>query len=136
MVWHLVLGQVGGGKLGAIDAGGVAVVIVGKLEVDLLDGLDETVLDLVGLGNRGKMHHCEVLLLLYELSANEQRTGEVVNEEAGKAELAARVNRRTFYTQQLLLKNVLSVSRSRKNRKGNVPDESQIPSIAFGNREL
>lgn len=54
---HLMARQILGGKLGAIDAGGEAVLVVGELQRNLLDSLGQLVVDIAVLVDGGEMDH-------------------------------------------------------------------------------
>lgn len=55
---HLVLGEVSGGKPGAVDASGEAVIVIDKLEVGLFDATSQLAVDdLVLVGDGRKVYH-------------------------------------------------------------------------------
>jgi len=63
LLWHLVLGHLMLGQIlccetGAVDSGGVGVSIGGSAHVELLQAINERLVDLVVLGDLGKMNHC------------------------------------------------------------------------------
>lgn len=60
-VRDLVAGQVLDGELGAIDRGRKVVIVLGEVEVDLLDLIHEVLLDLLGVGDVTEVNHLECL---------------------------------------------------------------------------